>query len=1398
MHELRSHSCRNSRALSYNFKKTTVECNETSYIRQHFSCSSCHVAIESSIDKQQTCRCTDNQTSYDTQNGLPLHVRNSVLDSTRRGSLPLYHCQTTNHMATTNNEEATDGFNHFAVTVDNSDSFEVLMPNCVEQKKEHPSRETTVAEQQTRGPRTVHSSPVGNTRYRRYSQDSCVPAFERLSVARYAKNATLSDSCHNIRMSQQHHASMRHSTDNLRSINNHQGSITTGLLHKREGSEMAAVGTGTGVGSDLTNHGKTKYFMHRMTAQDLGSGLEPSSSQDSTASPSSTIPPKSLEVVVEADPATINGYGGMVNGGVSSASPKDKTFIDKLPPLEDIMESPLLKTPVEKWLQTEDRLSREEVAPPYGTEEHSRSPDLYSNLFGPKINASENIPGTPMDTPDIVSEFNKSFNSSTTSIINERRRSSSKLLGLTSDRDPTSVGGIGTGTHSSLSDQPTGGTTQGGQGFGGTSVDKNSSLGKGSLRNLLKLRKASDQSQDTRRSSQQDKEGLDPESLMFRDGRRKIDMVLCYEEDDQGVMTELEALKRHQRKLFQENLIREGLEFEVEDKAQAFDGKTYFVKIHIPWRTESRYAEVMNLKLPVKRFITISVKEEETALRRQQNKILNYWNRFMSMTEYNHERIEKEPSFYSATANGNPEEQFIVKDRCTSYTSAQRSLIVMQILMRTRFDETEKVNNVGIRRLLNDGTYLACFPLHEGRYDKDHSSGALFDRRLLYLEWARPIKWYKKQPLCLVRKYFGDKIALYFSWLGFYTKMLYAPAIVGLFCFLYGLATMDSSDNIPTKEICDENGPGKTMLCPLCDRACSYQQLHESCFFAQLTYLFDNPSTVFFAIFMSFWATTFLELWKRKQSVLVWEWDLQNIENEEDMRPEFETTVKTFRINPVTREKEPYMPTWTRAVRFVATSSAVLFMISVVLGAVLGTIIYRISLVSVIYSGGGSFFRTHAKLFTTMTAALINLIIIMLLTRIYHKLALYLTNMENPRTQTEYEDSYTVKIFVFEFMNFYSSLIYIAFFKGRFYDYPGDDVARKSEFLRLKGDICDPAGCLSELCIQLAIIMVGKQCWNNFMEYFFPAFYNWWRRRKHKQLTKDETHLHMAWEQDYHLQDPGKLALFDEYLEMIVQYGFVTLFVAAFPLAPLFALLNNIAEIRLDAYKMVTQSRRPLAERVEDIGAWYGILKIITYTAVVSNAFVIAYTSDFIPRMVYKYVYSPQFSLHGYIEHSLSTFNTSDYKEEWGTKTESDPDTCQYRGYRNGPDADEQYGLSPHYWHVFAARLAFVVIFEHIVFVLTGIMQFIIPDIPIEVKTQIQREQLLAKEAKYQHGLKKSRETDYEEILHTLREQSNNSRQGMRGSWARRLSRLSDGLDAHVEVPNRPRHSLESTVWEVT
>ena len=69
----------------------------------------------------------------------------------------------------------------------------------------------------------------------------------------------------------------------------------------------------------------------------------------------------------------------------------------------------------------------------------------------------------------------------------------------------------------------------------------------------------------------------------------------------------------------------------------------------------------------------------------------------------------------------------------------------------------------------------------------------------------------------------------------------------------------------------------------------------------------------------------------------------------------------------------------------------------------------------------------------------------------------------------------------------------------------------------------------------------------------------------------------------------------------MLQFGFITIFVAAFPLAPLFALLNNWLEIRLDAHKFVCETRRPVAERSQDIGVWFTILDALAQMAVISN-----------------------------------------------------------------------------------------------------------------------------------------------------------------------------------------------------
>lgn len=53
----------------------------------------------------------------------------------------------------------------------------------------------------------------------------------------------------------------------------------------------------------------------------------------------------------------------------------------------------------------------------------------------------------------------------------------------------------------------------------------------------------------------------------------------------------------------------------------------------------------------------------------------------------------------------------------------------------------------------------------------------------------------------------------------------------------------------------------------------------------------------------------------------------------------------------------------------------------------------------------------------------------------------------------------------------------------------------------------------------------------------------------------------------------------------------------------------------------------------------------------VLQAFVIAVTSDFIPRLVYQYAYSHNGTLHGFVNHTLSFFNVSQLKE--GTQPEN-------------------------------------------------------------------------------------------------------------------------------------------------
>ena len=163
----------------------------------------------------------------------------------------------------------------------------------------------------------------------------------------------------------------------------------------------------------------------------------------------------------------------------------------------------------------------------------------------------------------------------------------------------------------------------------------------------------------------------------------------------------------------------------------------------------------------------------------------------------------------------------------------------------------------------------------------------------------------------------------------------------------------------------------------------------------------------------------------------------------------------------------------------------------------------------------------------------------------------------------------------------------------------------------------------------------------------------------------------------------------------MIQYGFVTIFVAAFPLAPLCALINNIFELRLDAKKLLVHHRRPVAVRVKDIGVWLQIMESLGRISVITNALILAFTSEFIPQLVYKNIYSADGTLNGYTNFTLSYFDPRDFEKQSNVSMMSNTtEYCRYFDFRNPPDGENPYKRQDIYWHVMVARLAFVVVFQ--------------------------------------------------------------------------------------------------------
>jgi hypothetical protein len=192
-------------------------------------------------------------------------------------------------------------------------------------------------------------------------------------------------------------------------------------------------------------------------------------------------------------------------------------------------------------------------------------------------------------------------------------------------------------------------------------------------------------------------------------------------------------------------------------------------------------------------------------------------------------------------------------------------------------------------------------------------------------------------------------------------------------------------------------------------------------------------------------------------------------------------------------------------------------------------------------------------------------------------------------------------------------LYYIAFFKNGnpLWEQTAEDDLRdvcKFNFNDCKDRDNLSRGCADELTMQLITILATNMFIGQAKEVLVPYIMAKVKLMMLKKKIAEAAPAIPQWEKECKLGPWG--GIFDEYSEMVIQYGYISLFACAFPFAALLAWLNNMVEIRTDAFRLLSSTTRPGYKGAQDIGRWYYILEILGYIAVITNCFLIGFTYD--------------------------------------------------------------------------------------------------------------------------------------------------------------------------------------------
>jgi len=522
----------------------------------------------------------------------------------------------------------------------------------------------------------------------------------------------------------------------------------------------------------------------------------------------------------------------------------------------------------------------------------------------------------------------------------------------------------------------------------------------------------------------------------------------------------------------------------------------------------------------------------------------------LSPFENIHGRFDEDPSLGNLyTAEGSQDDDD--SNQCP-FTAIQK------IRMIRAFIETPMLKGgacLPVQALINENIILAIYPLHETEELEELDS-----------EWfpIHIMPW--QQPISKIRNYFGESIAIFYAFYGHYMSWLVPLALIGLGFFIY---------------------------------LCAYG------------YNFDDAKyTSLMGIFTALWCLLMMEAWKRREANLAFQWGTHSVEEKEDLihhnRPLGGELVCP---SPIDGTQMIHFPKSHRFPKVVFS--------------VFGVSCFVVT--TLLLTAGCAFLENYINerycwgiAFGPAMVAVLNTFGGILLDSFFTKFATYVTESENWPTTKEYNNYLILKLVVFRFINTFGLLYFYGIVRpsvgkclNHYCGVKSDGQVNRVSIWSHATDAKPYAeehayshghACMKTLSITLFVKFGTSTLYSLIIKYSIS-----WLRRLTRKKYDSAALSQLERERLLDVFDVNSKSI-DSYSHLLIQYGFMILFVTAFPLAPLVGWISNFFEIRAEAQSMCYNSKRAYPLGGSDVDIWYSLFTAVSLCGFITNAAVVCFS----------------------------------------------------------------------------------------------------------------------------------------------------------------------------------------------